>query len=153
MSIDSLPFDADNHYYEALDAFTRYLDPKFAHRGVQAVKRGSHTEILIGGRLNEFIPNPTFDPVIVPGCMDQQFRGQVPEGVDPRSMLKVAPISPEYRDHNARIAKMDEQGLAAILLFPTLGCGVEQALTDDVDATMASLTGGSPIRIGYSPPP
>jgi predicted TIM-barrel fold metal-dependent hydrolase len=140
MSIEYRPFDADNHYYEPLDAFTRYLDPTFAHRGVQVVKKGSHTEILIGGRLNEFIPNPTFDPVIVPGCMDQQFRGQVPEGVDPRSMLKVAPISPEYRDHNARIAKMDEQGLDAILLFPTLGCGVEQALIDDVDATMASLT-------------
>ena len=25
--IDFLPFDADNHYYEALDAFTRHLDP------------------------------------------------------------------------------------------------------------------------------
>ena len=23
-------FDADNHYYEALDAFTRHLDPRLA---------------------------------------------------------------------------------------------------------------------------
>ena len=28
-------FDADNHYYEAIDAFTRYLDPAFRKRGVQ----------------------------------------------------------------------------------------------------------------------
>ena len=41
-------------------------------------------EVLIGGKLNRFIPNPTFDPVIVPGCLDLQFRGQIPEGVDPR---------------------------------------------------------------------
>ena len=27
-----------------------------------------------------------------------------------------------------------------MLLFPTLGCGVEEALKDDVAATMASLT-------------
>ena len=24
-------FDADNHYYEALDAFTRHLDPRSGH--------------------------------------------------------------------------------------------------------------------------
>ena len=26
-TLDSPVFDADNHYYEALDAFTRHLDP------------------------------------------------------------------------------------------------------------------------------
>ena len=35
---------------------------------------------------------------------------------------------------------MDEQGLDAVVLYPTLGCGVEQALRFDVPATMASLT-------------
>ena len=29
------PFDCDNHYYEALDAFTRYLDPQHGQRCVQ----------------------------------------------------------------------------------------------------------------------
>ena len=28
-------FDADNHYYEALDAFTRHLDPALGPRCVQ----------------------------------------------------------------------------------------------------------------------
>ena len=83
---DLRPVDADNHYYEALDAFTRHLDPKFKHRGVRAVRDGSHVEMLIGGKLNSFIPNPTFDPVIVPGCLDLQFRGQIPDGVDPRTL-------------------------------------------------------------------
>jgi hypothetical protein len=137
---DLRPVDADNHYYEALDAFTRHLDPKFKHRGVRAVRDGSHVEILIAGKLNNFIPNPTFDPVIVPGCLDLQFRGQIPEGVDPRSLTRVEPIAPSYRDRDARIATMDEQGLEAVLLFPTLGCGVEQALRYDIPATMASLS-------------
>ncbi|HWS46010.1 MAG TPA: amidohydrolase family protein [Acidimicrobiia bacterium] len=139
MTNEARPVDADNHYYESLDAFTRHLDKKFAHRGVRVVKDGTHTEILIAGKVNHFIPNPTFDPVIVPGCLDLQFRGQIPEGVDPRTLTEVQPISPAYRDRDARLAKMNEQGLDAVLLFPTLGCGVEQALRHDVEATVASL--------------
>jgi predicted TIM-barrel fold metal-dependent hydrolase len=134
------PIDADNHYYETLDAFTRHLDPKFKQRGVRVLQDGRRTEMVIGGKLNRFIPNPTFDPVIVPGCLDLQFRGQIPEGVDPRTLTRVEPISATYRDRDARLAKMDEQQLDAVLLFPTLGCGVEQALIRDVPATMASLT-------------
>ncbi len=76
--------DADNHYYEPLDAFTRHLDPAFARRGVEVVTTGRRTRMLAGGDTFEFIPNPTFDPIIVPGCIDPLFRGQIPEGVDPR---------------------------------------------------------------------
>ena len=43
------PIDADNHYYEPLDAFTRHLDKKFKQRGVRAVHDGSHVEMIIGG--------------------------------------------------------------------------------------------------------
>ena len=35
MDLDFAPIDADNHYYEPLDAFTRHLDPEFRERGVQ----------------------------------------------------------------------------------------------------------------------
>ncbi len=139
MADELRPVDADNHYYETLDAFTRHLDRAFERRGVRVVRAGSHTEVVIAGRLNEFIPNPTFDPVIVPGCLDLQFRGQIPDGVDPRTLTRVAPISDTYRNRDARLAQMDEQELDAVVLFPTLGCGVEQALRHDVEATMASL--------------
>jgi predicted TIM-barrel fold metal-dependent hydrolase len=134
------PIDADNHYYESLDAFTRHLDRAFKDRGVRVFQDGTHTQMVMGGKVNNFIPNPTFDPVIVPGCLDLQFRGEIPEGVDPRTLTKVEPISPSYRDRDARLATMDTQQLDAALLFPTLGCGVEQALRFDVPATMASLT-------------
>src|SRR5262249_370030 len=72
-------------------------------------------------------------------CMDLMFRGQVPEGVDPRSLAQVEPLRPEYQHRGARLAVMDDQGLDAALMFPTLGCGVEQALRDDIPATMATL--------------
>ena len=139
MDLDFAPIDADNHYYEPLDAFTRHLDPAFRGRGVQVLTDGRHTHLVIGGRVNRFIPNPTFDPIIVPGCLDVMFRGQVPDGVDPRTLMQVEPLQPAYQDRDARIAVTERQGLGAVLLFPTLGCGVEEALKHDVPATMASL--------------
>src|SRR6195952_4434443 len=130
--------DADNHYYEPLDAFTRYLDPAFKRRGIRPVQNGRRTELPADGQLLEFVPNPTFDPVIVPGCLDLMFRGKIPSGGDPRTIMQVAPLSPAYQNREARLAVMDEQGLESILLFPTLGCGVEEALAHDIPATIAS---------------
>jgi predicted TIM-barrel fold metal-dependent hydrolase len=134
------PIDADNHYYESLDAFTRHLPKEFKRRGVRVVQEGKRTELLINDRVNRFIPNPTFDPIIVAGCLDQFFRGHVPDGVDRAKIIKVEPLRIEYRDREARLAIVEEQGLDAVLLFPTLGCGVEEALKNDVPATMASLS-------------
>lgn len=134
------PIDADNHYYEPLDAFTRHLPREFRRRGVRPVQSGKRVELLIGDRLNRFIPNPTFDPIIVPGCLDLFFRGQTPEGTDRSKIMKVEPLRIEYRDRDARLRVAEEQGLDAVLLFPTLGCGVEEALRHDVPATMASLS-------------
>ena len=140
VELDFEPIDADNHYYEPLDAFTRHLEPKYRQRGVQHFTdaRG-HTQLVIGGKINRFIPNPTFDPIIVPGCLDSMFRGQIPDGVDPRTLMQVEPLRPEYRDRDERVNVAQRQGLGAVLLFPTLGCGVEEALKHDVPATMASL--------------
>jgi len=133
------PIDADNHYYEAVDACTRHLDPEFKRRGVRIVQQGKRTLALMGDQVNHFIPNPTFDPIIVPGCLDPMFRGRVPEGVDPRTLMQVEPIRPEYRERDARVAVLDAQGLDGALLFPTFACGVEQGLRNDVPATMATL--------------
>jgi predicted TIM-barrel fold metal-dependent hydrolase len=138
--MDFRPIDADNHYYEALDAFTRHLDPAYTWRGVRPVQDGKRVQLLIGGTVNRFIPNPTFDPIIVPGCLDPLFRGQIPDGVDPRTLMQVEPLRTEYRDRDARLAVMDDQGLDQVLLFPTLGCGVEEGLRADIGATMASLS-------------
>ncbi len=133
--------DVDNHYYEPLDAFTRFLPREFRTRGVQMVSVGKRVTAVIGDRVNRFIANPTFDPIIVPGCLDLLFRGQVPVGVDPSSLLKVEPLAehPEYQDRGARVAVMDAQDLQTVLMLPTFGCGVEEALKGDIEATVASV--------------
>ncbi|WP_068158142.1 amidohydrolase family protein [Rhodococcus phenolicus] len=140
-TLDHRAIDVDNHYYEPLDAFTRHLDKNFRRRGVQIVQEGRRQTAIIGNKVNRFIPNPTFDPIIVPGCLDPLFRGQVPEGVDPATLMKVEELElrPEYRDRDARVAVIDRQSLDTIFMFPTFGCGVEEALREDIPATMASL--------------
>ena len=138
--MDFRPIDADNHYYEPLDAFTRHLEREYSERGVRVMQEGKRTQLVVGGRLNRFVPNPTFDPIVVAGCIDPFFRGQVPDGVDPRTMIRVEPLRPEYQDRDARVAVIEEQGLDAVVMFPTLACGMEQALKDDVPALMATLS-------------
>lgn len=134
------PLDGDQHYYEVEESFTRHLAKPFRKRGVRFVQNGRRVEVLAGKRVNRFIPNPTFDPVIEAGCLDLFFRGQVPEDADRTALHgRVEPIRPEYRDREARVAKLDEQRLDAALLFPTMGVGMEEALRDDVPAMMATL--------------
>src|SRR5258708_6422752 len=102
---------------------------------------GKRTLAVIGDRVNHFIPNPTFDPIIVPGCLDLLFRGEIPEGVDPASLMKVERLAehPEYQNRDARIAVMDTQDIETVFMLPTFGCGVEEALKHDIEATMASV--------------
>ncbi len=141
MTLDFRAVDVDNHYYEPLDAFTRHLDKKFKRRGVQMVSDGKRTWAVMGERVNHFIPNPTFDPIIVPGCLDLLFRGEIPDGVDPASLMKVERLAehPEYQNRDARVAVLDTQDIETVFMLPTFACGVEEALKGDIEATMASL--------------
>ena len=47
--VESPVFDADNHYYEALDAFTRHLRPEDGPRVIQWVDVGGRKYHALGG--------------------------------------------------------------------------------------------------------
>ncbi|MBK6668489.1 MAG: amidohydrolase family protein [Actinobacteria bacterium] len=132
--------DADHHYYEALDAFTRHLDPKLGPRVIEWVDVGGRKYHSVGGRVYRGVANPTFDPVAEPGVLASYFRGN-PDGVDPVDMLRARErIRPEYRDRSARIERIDAQGLDSVLLFPTLAMLYEEALRDDPEAVTLLFT-------------
>jgi predicted TIM-barrel fold metal-dependent hydrolase len=137
------PFDADNHYYEAEDAFTRHIDPAMAKRCMQWADVGGKKRLLVGGKINKFIPNPTFDPIAKPGSLEDYFRGRNEGGMDLKTMFgELEPISahPGYRNRDARLALLEEQGMDGALLFPTLGVGMQEALRHDVPALHAAFT-------------
>jgi predicted TIM-barrel fold metal-dependent hydrolase len=137
------PFDADNHYYESTDAFTRHIEPGMAKRCMQWADVDGKRRLLVGGKVNKFIPNPTFDPIAAPGSLEDYFRGRNTEGLDLKTMFgELDPIAdhPGYRDRYARLRLLDEQGMDGALLFPTLGVGMQEALRRDVSALHAAFT-------------
>ncbi len=78
---EALPaFDADNHYYEAVDAFTRHIEPEYAKRAMQWAEVNGRQMLLVGGKINRFIPNPTFDRLSAPGSPRGLLPGQEPQG-------------------------------------------------------------------------
>ena len=127
-------FDFDNHYYEAEDAFTRYADPSLRYRGVRWADIDGKRRLLVGGQVNTYIANPTFDPVAQPGALYDWYRGNPQRQNIVEAFGELEPLRPEYRDRDARLAAMDRQGLTGTLMFPTLGVGVEDALQGDPEA-------------------
>lgn len=134
------PFDCDNHYYEALDAFTRHLDPALGQRCVQWCDIDGRKYQVVGGRVFRGVVNPTFDPVAPAGALHDYFRGN-PEGRQPWEFLAARErINPAYRNREARIATLDEHGLEGVWLFPTLGMLYEEALKHDPEAVALTFT-------------
>jgi len=137
MPSDAGIFDFDNHYYEPEDAFTRHQEGRLANRGIRWADVDGKRRILVGGAINSYVANPTFDPVSRPGALYDWYRGNPRRQSIREAFGELEPIRPEYRDREARIEVMDRQGLAGIVLFPTLGVGIEDALKHDSEACVA----------------
>jgi predicted TIM-barrel fold metal-dependent hydrolase len=128
-------FDADNHYYEAHDAFTRHVPKAMQPRCVQWVTMEDGRRYhAIAGRVDRFT-NPTFNPISKPGVLRELFRGN-PNATTSAELVRssLEPMPPEYMDRDARIERMNEQGLQAAWLFPTLAILYEELLKKDVAA-------------------
>ena len=69
--------DADNHYYEAEDAFLRYAD-RDVKQYVRWVSEGKRRYMVFGstmiGVANTGVPNPTFNPIATPGAFHERLR-------------------------------------------------------------------------------
>ncbi len=129
--MDYLLFDADNHYYEAEDAFSRHGDEE-VKAFVRWVSEGKKRHIMFGNAVSTSLPNPTFNPITKPGAFHHRLK-ELAEGGD-RSNRKITdrkmygelePLPSHYRDRAARLFVMDEQGVEKALFFPTLGVGIE----------------------------
>jgi len=134
MSGDAWIFDFDNHYYESPDAFTRHQDRTLGNRGIRWADVDGKRRLLIGGTINSYIANPTFNPVSRPGALYDWYRGNPRRQQIKDAFGELEPLRSEYQDRDIRLKVLDEQGLAGILLFPTLGVGVEDALKHDPEA-------------------
>lgn len=132
-------FDADGHYYEAEDALTRHLPAEWKRRGPKWATINGRKRLMLGDTVYNFIPNPTFDPVGKPGALHDYYAAKL-DGADIKELMKdLEPIRPEYRDRDVRLKVMDEQGVGASWMFPTLGVALEVSYQSDIDACLATL--------------
>jgi hypothetical protein len=129
-------FDADNHYYEPLDAFTRHLPTQYLGRVAAIADIDGRKYHIIGGKLDRTVKNPTFNPVAKPGTLAKYFRGNPDRTTVNEALKDREPIRPEYRDAKSRLSVMDEQGVDMVWLFPTLGVMYEERLKDDPEGAV-----------------
>ncbi|MCU1346313.1 MAG: amidohydrolase 2 [Acidimicrobiia bacterium] len=136
---DGPVFDADNHFYETRDALTRYL-PKRYQNAIRFVEVDGRTKIAINGQISDYIPNPTFDVVARPGTHLDFYKGTNPEGKTMREMTGDPMRSIDaFRAPEPRLALLDELGIYASLMFPTLASLVEERMSHDPEMTHAVI--------------
>ena len=137
--VDFAVFDADNHLYETEDAFTRHLPA--SHKGLfRFVEIKGRKKLVVRNTITEFIPNPTFEVVARPGAHMAFYAAENPEGKSLRE-LTGEPMAciPAFREPGPRLALLDEQGIEASLMFPTLASLIEERLIDDPALTQVAI--------------
>jgi len=131
--------DADNHYYEPVDAFTRHLPPSKRDRGlhIETAPDGSR-QVRFGDRPFTFLREPFLrDRVAAPGALREMLR-TLKSGRASESDSTI-PMHPAFQDRDARLALMDEQGLDAVVMFPTTAVCIEHCMREDVDLTYLTI--------------
>jgi predicted TIM-barrel fold metal-dependent hydrolase len=130
--------DADEHYYEPDDCFTRHIEARFKDETVR-VKRGADGlgRVFLGDR-RTFMSVMPGDYASAPGALQGLFVGGVADGFTHREVV-TAKEFPEFINKSARLAVMDEQDVEAAIMLPTLAVSVEYELRHDVDLSYASL--------------
>lgn len=124
--------DADNHYYETTDCFTRHGDAE-VKQFVRWLSEGKRQHLLLGNVRQTMVPNPTFNPIVKPGVLHRRLKELAEGGGRDRSGPfdswrqegTLEPLPAYYQDRDARLAIMDEQGLDKVWMFPTLAVGIE----------------------------
>jgi predicted TIM-barrel fold metal-dependent hydrolase len=100
-------------------------------------------KLAIGGVISEYVPNPTFEVLAAPGAHEKWYRADNPEGLTLRELTgKPIACPPAYRNGADRLALMDQQGIHASLMIPTLASAVEERMNQDhalMNAVLHSL--------------
>jgi predicted TIM-barrel fold metal-dependent hydrolase len=133
--VDFSLIDADNHYYEAEDAFLRFAGDD-VKAFIRWISDGRKRRLLFGDRLVTAIPNPTFSPIAKPGAFHQRLK-DLEQGGGTTAKLntteyrsaenygELVPLPESYSDRDERLIAMDKNQVERAFLFPTLGVTVE----------------------------
>ena len=137
MVLDYPTVDADNHYYETPEAFSRHIERRFAERTLRLDRDDTGAEVvLLDGRPYTF-SDPKFDRTNPPGSLTSFLRD--PSVAQYATTFSEEFMLPAYQDRTARLELMDEQGVEAAVLLPSLAVCVEHPIRHDPELTDAVL--------------
>lgn len=123
-------FDADNHYYEAQDAFTRHVPRQMQARCVQWATIEGRQHHIVGGKLARAVRNPTWNPISLPGSIAPFLHGKELTDEDVARMRASEPLPDYYMNRDARVAKLEQQELEwALTRGATVVCMRPAAVT------------------------
>jgi predicted TIM-barrel fold metal-dependent hydrolase len=127
-------FDADNHLYENRDALTKFL-PREYEGVVKYVDINGRTKLAIRDKISDYIPNPTFGKVAVPGGAgyDVTKGGKGLNAATGFGKMVAMPSLDAFFDPEPRLELMKEMGIDRTLLWPTLASALEERIADDPD--------------------
>jgi predicted TIM-barrel fold metal-dependent hydrolase len=130
-------FDADNHYWESSDAFTRHRAAKFKDRGLQIKEVDGVVRYVIDGEVFPYLPGPSdVHKRPEPGAYMDYFQGKTTRK-DFIAAFTVEPSDrPEWYNRDARLRVMDDQGVEATWMFPSQGVVLEASLHGDLEASL-----------------
>jgi len=127
--------DADNHYYEPHDCFTRHMEAAFADHAVHVVVGDDGLgRLFIGDRPAPWRPVIQYDLIAPPGAGKGLMIGKRkdPQFEDPAAASLIKPYEhPAFVNRDARLALMDEQGIQAAYILPTAAVCLEYNLYQD----------------------
>ncbi|HUV11028.1 MAG TPA: amidohydrolase, partial [Acidimicrobiia bacterium] len=104
-------WDADNHYYEPRDCFTRYIEPGMADRAIRVETDDAGREaVLVDDRPFTFLLDPFRETTTKPGALREMLRS-MSSGTTEETTDLMEPVQPAYVDRDARLALMDAQGV------------------------------------------
>jgi predicted TIM-barrel fold metal-dependent hydrolase len=121
--------DADSHYYEPYDCFTRYIDPKYADHAVRHIKHDDGlARTYIGDKPFAWRPLAVCDRMGAPGASKSEI-ARNPEIAAPGAPAPIDPKEyPAFMNRDARLTLMDTQGVEANVMLPTEAVIVEHEL-------------------------
>ena len=135
-------FDADNHYYEPEDCFTRHIEPRLRAKAVHLERdKTGPSRLLVGDKPFTFLRGEGFPGVsrttVKPGRLRDMLRlmGQP----DFRESEVVEETQPAYVNRDARLAWMKDHGVEAAFMFPTLAVCLEHFMKDDPEQLYANV--------------
>jgi len=123
--------DADHHYYEPDDCFSRHIEKRYRKRTMWIDRQSEGPgRMYVGEERCQFFSVGAGDSIGPPGIMKDFLRGVSDEGGSPSLSPMNALSIPEYVDRSARLKDMDAQGVEACLMLPTTGVGLEPQLRE-----------------------